>query len=92
MPAQSGFHIEVYTYSEGGSYEKTSIEYAHGTGALLLHAANGGAGNREHHRAEHPTDRTHPRPPGAGDPGPRGEHGTLCGREGRPGRGGVRNG
>lgn len=44
MPAQSGFHIEVYTYSKGGTYEKTSFEPVHGSGALLLHAANGGAG------------------------------------------------
>ena len=76
MPAQSGFHIEVYTYSGGGSYEETSIEPVHGTGALPDAAAHGGAGGGEHHRAEHPTDRTHPRPPGAEDSGPRGEHGN----------------
>ena len=33
MPTQSGFHIEICTYSEGGSYEETSFEPIDGAGA-----------------------------------------------------------
>ena len=35
MPAQSGFHIEVYTYSEEDPM-KNEFEPVHGSGALLL--------------------------------------------------------
>ena len=76
MPAQSGFYIEVYTYSEGGSYEETSFEPVHGAGPVpdaparpRMGGGSGRAGGRCARRRRTACGSVGAYAPGGGSPG-----------------------
>ena len=92
MPAQSGFHIEVYTYSKGGTYEKRVLSLF--MALALCFSMPPTAALATENTTEPSTQLTEPTPvpkePETPDQGENTE--PSAAERGRPGRGGVRNG